>query len=56
MKRIEISDSTVAEISKMLADGSSKKSVCERFDISSDVLYRIQAENNIFDGEVTTKL
>lgn len=31
----------------MLADGSSKKSVCERFGISNDVLYRIQAENNI---------
>lgn len=31
----------------MLADGLSKKSVCERFGISNDVLYRIQAENNI---------
>ena len=47
MRRIEVSDTTIAEISKMLADGSSKKSVCERFGISNDVLYRIQAENNI---------
>lgn len=47
MRRIEVSDNTIAEISKMLADGSSKKSVCERFGISNDVLYRIQAENNI---------